>query len=83
MALSGTRSGHSCTWSTTNSTWNDLGSKPLLRSEVPATSHVRRGTVQNNFTLFQEHSEMAPLQLPPQNFGFCHVVVIDGRVFMK
>jgi len=26
---------------------------------------------------------MAPSQLPPQNFGVCHVVVIDDRVFLK
>lgn len=44
---------------------------------------MRRGTVQNNFTLFQEHKEMAPSQLQPQSFGVCHVVVIDGRVFLK
>jgi len=32
MALSGTRSCLNFTWTTTNSTWNDLASKPWLRS---------------------------------------------------
>jgi hypothetical protein len=41
--LTGCKICHSATLSTTNVTWTDLGSNPVLRSERPATDRLSHG----------------------------------------